>query len=363
MANSPLRMLSGIGQAEMDAYFKLTPAPTTKWKEYFPVVQQLGDNWKTLTNKSYAANIAADPAALGSSAPVKSRVGTEVIQGGFGVFKIARTKDETEIQEYNELKAKVSQFTSPQQYNQILTWIGDDIDFVRNAALAQACYLNWALLSSACNLGYIAANSPQLSSLRNIAYPIQAYQKVAVSKAWSDPTALIIDDIKTYVKAAKAKGKIIKNIKINDEWFGHVQNNTQVQKFASTYVQNALNLQGVPSLETVNAMLNQYFRTPIVFDVIDEIVSREAVDGTTTSANPFADGVAVMTVEKRVGSFQFKGLSSNPNIISSVEDFYTVERLYKSDPDLEKTLSKFKGMTAIDTYADNMYIKINAVAW
>ena len=363
MADRVLKLMSGIGQAEMNAYFKKTPAPEMKWKTYFPVVQQLGDNWKTLSNKSYAANVASDPAALGSSAPIKSRQGTETIQGGFGVFKVGRIKDETEIQEFNELQAKAAQFTSPAQYQQILDWIGNDINFVRNAALSQANYLNWALLSSACNLGYIAANSPQLASLKNITYPVLAWQKVAVSKAWSDKTALIVDDIRTYLKAAKAKGKILTKLKINEEWFSYVQNNEQIQKFSATYVQNALNLQGVPSLETINATLSTYFRTPIAFEVIDEIVSRELADGSQTSANPFADGVMVMTMETRVGSFQFKGLTSNPNIISNIEDFYTVERLYQSDPDLEKTLSKFKGMTAIDSYADNMYVKINAVAW
>jgi len=363
MADRILKMMSGIGQPEMNAYFKKTPAPEMKWKTYFPVIQQLGDNWKTLSNKSYAANVASDPAALGSSAPIKSRQGTETIQGGFGVFKIGRIKDETEIQEFNELKAKSAQFTNKEQFKQITDWIGDDIKFVRNAALSQANYLNWALLTSACDLGYIASNSPQLASLKNITYPVVAYQKVAVSKSWADKTALIIDDIKTYLKAAKDKGKILTKLKINDEWFSHVQNNEQIQKFSATYVQNALNLQGVPSIESINSMLTTYFRTPVVFEVINELVSRELANGTQTSANPFANGVMVMTLETRVGSFQFKGLSSNPNIISTVEDFYTVERLYKSDPDLEKTLSKFKGMTAVDSYADNMYVKINAIAW
>lgn len=363
MANRVLKLMSGIGQAEMDAYFKRTPAPESNWKTYFPVVQQLGDNWKTLVNKSYSANIAADPAALGSSAPIKSRQGTETIQGGFGVFKLGRIKDETEIQEYNELQAKAAQFTSDAQLQQIIDWYGNDIDFVRTAALSQANYLNWSLLSNACDLAYIAANSPQLSTLKNITYPVMSWQKVVVSKSWDDSTALIIDDIKTYIKAAKAKGKILRKIKINDDWFSYVQNNEQVQKFCSTYVQNALNLQGVPSRETINLMLSSYFRQDIGFEVIDELVSREDIDGNQTSANPFKDGVMVMTAETRVGSFQFKQLSSSPNIISNVEDFYTVERLYQSDPDLEKTLTKFKGMSVIDTYADNMYVKIDAVDW
>lgn len=370
MPTRNLKMLSGIGQAEIDAYFKRMPAPEMNWKTYFPVVQQLSDNWKTLGNQSYAVNVAADPAALGSSAPIKSRKGTETIQGGFGVFKVARIKDETEIQEFNELQAKSAQFTSPAQYQQILDWMGNDIEFTRNAALSQANYLNWALLSSACDLGYIAANSPQLTSLKNIVYPVAAWQKVdkdtatiGITKTWADITALIIDDIENMVNLAEDNGKVVTRIKINKTWFKYVQLNTQVQKYASTYVQNALNLQGLPTLETINSMLGEYFSSDVGFEVVNEKVSREALDGSTTTANPFADGVIVLTAETRVGSFQFKGLTSNPNIISVSEDFYTIERLYQSDPDLEKTLSKFKGMSVIDTYADNIYAKVNNTAW
>ena len=364
MPNRVVKMLSGIGQAEMNAYFKRMPAPEMKWKTYFPVVQQLGDNWKTVSNQSYAVNVAADPAALGSSAPIKSRQGTDTIQGGFGVFKVARMKDESEIQEFTELVAKSGQFTSPDQFNQILDWMGNDINFVRNASLSQANYLSWALLSSACNLGYVAANSPQLTSLKNIVYPVASWQKTAVSKSWSDITALIIDDIQTAIEAAEDQGKILTKIKINKTWFKYVQKNTQVQNYAATYIANALNLVGVPTLGTINSMLQEYFsNSDLQFEVIDEKVSRELLNGTTTTANPFADGVAVFTSESRVGSLQFKSLTSNPNIISVAEDFYTIERLYQSDPDMEKTLAKFKCMSVIDTYADNMYVKVNAVAW
>lgn len=370
MPNRVLKMLSGIGQAEVDAYFKKIPAPEMRWKQYFPVQQQLSDNWKTMSNQSYAVNVASDPAALGSSAPIKSRQGTETIQGGFGVFKAARIKDETEIQEFNELSAKASQFNNPAQYEQILNWMGNDIEFTRNAALSQANYLSWALLSSACNLGYIAANSPQLTSLKNIVYPVAAWQKsdkdtatIGITTPWSDKTAKIIDDIENHVNLAETNGKVVTKIKINKTWFKYVQLNTQVQEYTATYIQNALNLQGVPTLESVNNMLSEYFSTDIVFEIINEKVSREALDGTTTTANPFADGVIVMTAETRVGSFQYKSLTSNPNIISVSEDFYTIERLYQSDPDLEKTLSKFKGMSVIDTYADNVYVKVNNTAW
>jgi len=365
-----LKMLSGIGQAEINAYFRRMPAPVSKWKEYFPVVQQLSDSWKTLGNQSYAVNVASDPAALGSSAPIKSRKGTETVQGGFGVFKVARIKDESEIQEFNELQAKSAQFTSPDQYAQILNWMGNDIEFTRNAALSQANYLSWALLSSACSLGYVAANSPQLASLANITYPVSTWQKVdnatatiGITTAWSNIAATIITDIENIVDLAETNGKVVTKIKINKTWFKYVQLNTQVQEYAATYVQNALNLQGVPTIDTINSMLSEYFASDIKFEVVNEKVSRELANGTTTTANPFANGVAVFTAETKVGSFQFKGLVSNPNIISVSEDFYTIERLYQSDPDLEKTLSKFKGMPVIDTYADNVYVKVNNTTW
>jgi len=360
----PLKLASGIGQAEMDAILKKFPAPVMNWKPYFPTIQVFGDSWKTLTNQSSAVNVAADSVALGSSAPIKSRQGVETISGGFGVFKTGRIKDEREIEYYLQLQNKSSQFTSPDQWNQILNWILDDVQFVRTAALAQANYLSWALLSSACNLGIVAGNSPYLAGLKNLSYPIAAWQKNNVATSWDNAASLIIDDIESVVETAKTYGKILTKIKINRTWFKHVQNNTQVQKLCATYIQNALNLQGVPTIAVVNNMLQTYFDNSMLqFEVIDELVSREDFDGSIVTSNPFADGVAVFTTTSRVGSFQYSMLTSVPGTITSAEDFYRIERLYQSDPDLEKTLVKFQGMPVIDTYADNFYLKVNAVAW
>lgn len=357
-------MLSGVGQAEMEAYFKRVPAPVPNWKKFFQPVQTMADNWETLNNQSYSPNIAADPVALGSSAPIKSRTGALSVSGGFGVFKVGRIKDEKEIERFNELTAKSSQFTSPDQYNQILDFIGDDVKFCRTAAIAQANYLNWGLLTSACNLGYLAANSPYLSSLKNIVYPVASWQKIAVGTSWANAAAEIIDDIEDAVILAENNGKSVTKIKINKTWFKYVQLNTQVQKFCATYVQNALSIQGVPTLASINSMLQTYFNNDtLIFEIIDEKVSREAPDGTTVTANPFANGVAVYTAETRVGSWQWKPFTSRPDVVSIAEDYYRIERLFQSDPDLEKTLVKFKGMSVIDTFADNIYVKVDAVAW
>jgi hypothetical protein len=359
-----VKMSSGIDQVVMDAYFKAVPAPVSNWKTYFPTVQTLNDTWKTLGNQSYGVNVAADPVALGSSAPIKSRTGMQTVSGGFGVFKVGRLKDESEIEEFNALQNMAAQFTNPAQYQQILTFLGDDVKYVRNAALSQANYLNWALLSSACNLAFIAANSPQLSSLNNITYPVATWQKNNVATSWSNPAALIIADVKSAIDTARTNGRILTKMKINDTWFNYVRANTQVQNYCATYIQNALNLKGLPTLESVNSMLQTYFNNPLLgFEIINELVSREAVNGTITTANPFADGVVVFTSETRVGSFQYKMLSSRPDVVSVSEDFYIVERLYKSDPDTEKTIVKFKGMSVIDSYADNFYLRVNATPW
>lgn len=360
----PLKLASGIGQAELTAILKQMPAPAMNWKSFFPTVQVFGDSWKTLSNQSYSVNVAADSVSLGSSAPIKSRKGVEQISGGFGIFKTARIKDETEIEAYLNLQSKASQFTTPDQWNQILNWITDDVQFVRTAALSQGNYLSWALLSSACNLGLVASNSPYLSSLKNLQYPVEAWQKEVVATSWSNPAAEILDDIQGIIDVARTKGKILTKIKVNSTWFKYVQQNTQVQKYCATYIQNALNTQGVPTFASVNSMLQTYFNnSSLSFEVIDELVSREDFDGNFTTANPFADGVAVFSTTSKVGSFQYKMLTSVPGVITSAEDFYRIERLYQSDPDMEKTLVKFSAMPVIDSYADNMYLKINAVAW
>jgi len=363
--NSILKMLSGINQETFSAYFQAVRTPGFQWQNHFPVMMAMSDNWKTLGNQSYSANIAADPVGAGSSAPVKSRPGTMTVTGGFGTFKTAREKDETEIEEFISLQTMAASMGSqnPEMLRQIINWMGDDISFCRTAALAEAASLSWALLSSACDLAFVTANSPYLAGINNVTYPVASWQKEDVGTNWTNAATEIITDIKNILEVGRSKGLNYRFIKMNATLFGYVQNNTQVQKYCASYIQNALNLQGVPTLEGINAMLTTYIGRPITIEVIDEVVSRETTAGTFTAETPFADNRAVFSLESRVGSLQYRPLTSRQGVIAQAESFYRIERLAYSDPDLEKTLVKFKAMPVIDTYDRNVYLKTDGAAW
>ena len=61
-----------------------------------------------------------------------------------------------------------------------------------------------------------------------------------------------------------------------------------------------------PDLAAVNQMLaRQAWLNGLQLRVIDQTISREFADGTTTSANPFADSRMVLSETERLGTTQY----------------------------------------------------------
>jgi len=118
-----------------------------------------------------------------------------------------------------------------------------------------------------------------------------------------------------------------------------------------------------PTMEMVNNMLSQYFDTDIMFVVVNEKVSRESLQGVKTTANPFADGVAVFSQTMQLGHFEWNGIPIIDATKETFEDFFIVGNTLKVDPSYSKTYVKGRGFPVVDTYADNIYLKVDAVAW
>ena len=92
-------------------------------------------------------------------------------------------------------------------------------------------------------------------------------------------------------------------------------------------------------------------------------ILRTLADGTKTTANPFADGVVVFTAATQVGRFVWKPIYIDDPLRETHESFFLVGNYKNVDPSYSKIYVKGKGFPVVDTYADNFYLKADAVAW
>ena len=234
---------------------------------------------------------------------------------------------------------------------------------VRSAQMVHYAASCWGIISNACSLTLDATISPFMQGAATVAYPVATWQKNAVTTSWADKTALILNDIKSAVETGETNGKNFTKIFINQTWFNRIRNNEQIQKYCATTIGNLTSTYTQPTLEAVNSMLAVAFDGMVEFEIVADKVKRLQANGTYAQSSIFQDGVAVFAQSLVLGRFGYRDLPGVNPTIESREDFYTVGTVRQSDPNMIKVYTKSESNGIIDTYGDNFYLKINAVAW
>lgn len=359
----PIAPGSMLSVQDIQAWYLANPFPLGSVDAWMPLERTEQDSWKTVSNASYMLNEAADPLSTHSKIPVAGREGFKSVMGEMASFGKGREMDSKQLQRFEQLKQQFAATRNPGVAQQLVDFYGNDLAFLRIAMNAERMYLSHALLSNACSIGMVAANSPYLQSLANVVYPVSAWQKDEVATTWANAASLILDDIETVKTTLEGYGKFLGKIKINRTWFNHVRKNTQVQKYCATLVQTLTSTQTSPTLEQINSMMAQYFDADIQFEVVDEKITRALANGTKVTASPFEDGVAVFTATTQVGRFAWKPIYIDDVTRETYESFFLVGNYKNVDPSYSKIYAKAEGFPVIDTFADNFYLRVNGVSW
>jgi hypothetical protein len=352
-----------ITMQDISGYYNDNPLKPSKAQMAFPLVKTEETTWKTIANASLLANEAADPISVNSSVPVAGRAGFKTIMGDMANFGKAREMTADDIEKFEKLKRDFSQLKNPAVAQQLIDFYGNDLAFVRQAMLAEMSYISWALVSNACNIDFVAGNSPYMQGIAAMDYGLSAWQKNVVATSWANAASLILTDIQNAIDLGETYGKAFYVITINKKWFTYVRNNTEIQKHCATLVQNLYSTQAPPTLAAINAMLESYFNGQVVFEVIDEVTTRASINDVKATSNPFADGVAVFSQVKQLGHFEWNALPTVDPTRETFESFFLVGNYIQIDPSYSKIYAKGRGFAVVDTYADNFYLKIDAVAW
>lgn len=357
-----------VSLEEVKLWYKDNPLPPSKAEAAFPLYKSSQDTWGIISNESANNNEAADPISLDSTVPLSGREGFFKLMGGLSSFGKSRGMKSKDIREYNDLKRLIDsgQSNSPRDAENMLNMYGGDLAFCRTAMYAQMMSLDWSLLSNACSYALTAANSPYMQSIKGMDYPIEAWQKDNVAMSWANPLAEILTDIQSMIDLGVTKQKRFKKILINKTWALHVRNNKQIQLYCATLMSNLFNTQERPTISVVNAMLARHFEgEQIYFEVIEDTVTRKKADGTTVIGYPFADGVAVFVQSDVIGHFHWKDLSTDIADPSAeyAESFFIVGRETTQNPTSLTFYTKALGFPVVDTALDNVYLKVDAVAW
>lgn len=361
--NKPVTIGSILSIEDVRAWFYDNPILPTRAEQAFPLVPSDKTTWKTISNASSPLNEAADHMSLNSTIPVSGRPGYKDVIGEMTTFGKGYEWTADEIEKYNKLKSDFAQLQDQASANALLNFYGDDLGKVRQSMTAQMSYMDWSLISNACEYSFLSANSPYMQGITAMAYPVVAWQKDAVTTTWANAAALILNDIQSALDLGDTYQKQYKVIYINKKWFNYVRQNTQIKNQTITLVGSLVGADNNPNLEEINGMLSRYFDDEVRFEVINEKVTRSSLQDVKTTASPFADGVAVFAQDIQLGHFEWNRIPIIDGTRETYENFFLVGNYTQIDPSYAKIYGKGRAFPVVDTYADNFYLKIDAVAW
>ncbi len=362
MATITNTLIQGLTQQMVSARLNTVDSSGFYFGRYFPVKKVNGFIWRTLGNQLAKKNVAADLHTDNGTIVRKRRPIFESAKGDIPFISISRDLKRSEIKEY-QTELALSQ--DADAANLVQYW-GEDVDYCFNGVNSEEEYIAWAMASNAGRLAFTTTNNATFANEFDLDYDVDPEQKVKTTTDWNNnASADVIGDLMTFVETAKAMGMNPKFAFINLNELYRICSAEQVIKACASLMANAVGISQTPDLSAVNSMLaRQAWLNGIQLRVIDQTITREFADGTTTSANPFADRRLILSETEKLGTTQYDILRENNDLILRAERAHVVVKKYGTvEPLSEVTIGQADAVPVFDTAYRNLYVRTDAKDW
>lgn len=362
MATITNTLIQGLTQQMVQARLNTVDAKPFLFGTYFPVKKVNGFIWKTLGNQLAKRNVAADIHTDNGTILRKRRPIFESAKGDIPFISISRDMTRSQIKEYQTELA----FAQDDDATKLVQYWGEDVDFCFNGVQSELEYIAWALASNAGKLAFTTTNNATFANEFDLDYDVDDFQKQATATDWADASnADIIGDLVKLVKLGKDNNLNPKFAFINLDELYRICSAEQIIKACASYIANAVGMSQTPDLAAVNTMLaKQAWLNGLQLRVIDQTVTREFTDGTSTSGNPFADRRLILSESERLGTTQYDILQENNDLILRAERSHTIVKKYGTvEPLSEVTIGQADAVPVFDTAYRNLYVRTDAQSW
>jgi hypothetical protein len=311
------------------------------YKNFFPSEFTPNLTFEAL-QAQFGAKVAADVVAMDSRAPRKGRQLPGKTTGDIPKVEIARPKKETDLNVYRQLVAAVTSapnaITRGQALLRLVNWMYDDTTFVLNGVNARMEWMAKQIASTGKYKLTIANNEAGIVTPVEIKFGIPTGNIVNSATNWwaASNVSKPISDIKALDTTARAAGFKLQYLTMDKDTFNKMVLSDEVQKFAASYVANALGLLTTPNLQIVNqALANEGLPQIRIWDSIINIESKAGVYTSTTGWEP---GNVTATVTNLLGKTQWTTPADSfvsadvDKSTKAMNDFVLVKAYAEQDP-------------------------------
>lgn len=362
MATVTNTLIQGLTDQMVQARLNTVDAKPFLFGTHFPVKKVNGFIWKTLSNQLAKRNVAADLHTDNGTIVRKRRPIFESAKGDIPFISISREMTRKEIKDYQTELA----FAQDDDATKLVQYWGEDVDFCFTGVQSELEFIAWALASNAGRLAFTTTNNATYANEFDLDYDVDDFQKQKTASDWGNAAnADIIGDLAKLVKLAKDNNLNPKFAFINLDELYRICSAEQIIKACASYLANAVGISQTPDLAAVNAMLaKQAWLNGIQLKVIDQTITREFADGTSTSGNPFENRRLILSESERLGTTQYDVLQENNELILRAERAHTIVKKYgTTEPLSEVTIGQADAVPVFDTAYRNLYVRTDALAW
>ncbi len=296
-------LLIGVSEKDMGAYVSKLTVPDMVYPSLFPLKFTPTLSWKTLRSET-GIPVAADVVSFDASAPTKTRDVVGRASGDIPKIEIKRVMGESKLNEYKQLLHYAG--TDAGQL-ELIRFVYDDVDFVFKGVNARLEWLALQALSTG-SISLSKSNNEGLVTETNVNFNVPtanklSYKSFSAKVAWTAANAATskpISNIKEVIKTAKAKGRRINYMLMDQDTFDALAISAETIAYAASWVVKATSLALTPNLDSVNAALRANGLPEI--RIIDSLVTLESAAGTRTTVSPWATGKVTFVSELVVGS-------------------------------------------------------------
>ena len=362
MATIVNTLIDGLTSQMVQARLNSVDAKPFLFGTHFPVKKVNGFVWRTLGNQLAKKNVAADLHTDNGTVLRKRRPLFESAKGDIPFISISREMTRSEIKDYQTARALAQDGDAIS----LVDYWGGDVDFCFTGVQSELEFIAWKLASNAGVLRFTTTTNATYANEFDLDYDVDDDMKQKTGSDWAQSaSADIIGDLVSLVKFAKAKGLNPKFAFINQDELYKICSADQIIKACASYLSNAVGMSQTPDLTQVNGMLaKQAWLNGIQLRVVDQTITREFADGTSTSGNPFENSRLILSETERLGSTQYDILAENNDLILRAERSHTGVKKYGTcEPQSEITIGQADAVPVFDTVYRNLYVKTDAKEW
>lgn len=310
-----------ITSAELVAYWEMRIQDRAPYygEELWPDDQKLGLKLEWLKG-SNGTPVVLKPSAFDAAVIPRPRIGVEGFEAYMPFFKESKYVDEELRQQLNMVLESGNQAI----IDTIVTRIMDDeMDLLEGAAAQRERMRMMALSTGAID---IEANG----QVYEYDYGMPEEHKVTVTKSWSDPTASILDDLRTAIDTIEEDtGVTVERAMCSRKVFGYFRKNNEIKQSINVLTDG----EGMISDARIRTFIMDEFGIEIVIN------NKQYVDESGTKQRYFPEDVFVLFPSGNLGNTWFGTtpeqsdlLNSNVANVSITDTGVAVTTMEKVDP-------------------------------